>query len=404
MIKKTIKIKHFWINFTFILLFLLSPSFGQTDKLPPLIGEALEFTAEQNTNLFTIARKYGVAIDHIMMANDITSTAIKKGKTIIIPTLWIPPVELQDGLVLNLPERAIYLYKDSKVVKVYPVAIGAIGRWQTPTGNYKIIVKTKNPVWLPPEWAGIDQPVLPGPDNPLGDRWMGLSRPGYGIHATNAPNSIGLATSHGCIRMYPESAHDLFEQIEVGAPVKIIYEPIKFGFSYSTGKFYLSVFPDIYYYGTNNLPNLWDKINRLELEKLVEEKRVIEILKQKKGIPQVLIGSDIKIKLNDDTVYLPLAPIIKDGEILVCSELFKNLGFDVEFDKEKKIIQLNYGYNKLTMGLDNRLAYFNDKGIQFETTPSKLREFIVIPISVLNEFGYKIKWDKGENLVTIEAE
>lgn len=395
MIKKTL------ILCTAIICLFFSFASAQTENLPAVLGEPIEYTAEKPENLFSIARKFGLAIDHIMMANGISATAIKKGQKIIIPTYWIPPMEMEDGLVLNLPERAVYLYKNNKVIKVYPIAIGAIGRWQTPTGNYRIMAKTKNPVWLPPEWAGIDHPVLPGPGNPLGDRWMGLSIAGYGLHATNAPTSIGLATSHGCIRMYPENAQELFEQINVGTPVKIIYEPIKFGFSYSTGKFYLSIFPDVYYYGTNNLPNLWDKINRLELEKLVDEKTVIQILKQQRGCPQILLGCDITVKINDDVTYLPLAPIVKDEEILVSSKLFENMGFEFNYEKEKKILELTLGYNKLVMSPDNSLAYLNDKSIKLNIPPSKLRNFMVIPLNILKEFGYNILWDQPQKTATI---
>jgi len=86
-------------------------------------------------------------------------------------------------------------------------------------------VKEKNPWWYPPTqdaWAKGLQPVPPGPGNPLGTRWMGLSAPGVGIHGTDEPWSIGHSESHGCIRMQVPDAEWLYKRVRVGTPVFII--------------------------------------------------------------------------------------------------------------------------------------------------------------------------------------
>jgi L,D-transpeptidase ErfK/SrfK len=97
-----------------------------------------------------------------------------------------------------------------------------VGRpWtQTPRGTFRILQKAKDPTWAPKGRP----PVPPGPGNPLGHRWMRISSDGYGIHATNEPNSIGKARSHGCIRMSRADAEDLFERVAIGTPVDIVYE------------------------------------------------------------------------------------------------------------------------------------------------------------------------------------
>src|SRR5262249_61168811 len=90
---------------------------------------------------------------------------------------------------------------------------------------FHIGVKRKTPWWYPPtqdSWAKGLKPVPPGPDNPLGTRWMGLSAPGVGIHGTDAPSSIGYSVSHGCIRMQVPEAEWLFEHVSVGTPVVIL--------------------------------------------------------------------------------------------------------------------------------------------------------------------------------------
>ena len=89
---------------------------------------------------------------------------------------------------------------------------------------FQIVVKWRNPTWFPPNspWAAGAQPIPPGPGNPLGTRWMGLSAPGVGIHGTYQDGSIGYSVSHGCIRMHIPDAEWLFEHIEIGTTVYIV--------------------------------------------------------------------------------------------------------------------------------------------------------------------------------------
>ena len=94
----------------------------------------------------------------------------------------------------------------------------------TPAGRFHIVVKWVNPWWYPPAspWAAGESPVPPGPGNPLGTRWMGLSAPGVGIHGTPQPQSIGYSLSHGCIRMLIPEAEWLFNHVDVGTTVFIV--------------------------------------------------------------------------------------------------------------------------------------------------------------------------------------
>ena len=122
-------------------------------------------------------------------------------------------------IVINVPARRLTLVEGSAFVKAYPVAVGRA--WSpTPRGQFKILQKAKDPTWAPK-----GRPVVPpGPKNPLGHRWMRISPDGYGIHATNEPGSIGKARSHGCIRMLPADAEDLFDRVPLGTPVTIVYD------------------------------------------------------------------------------------------------------------------------------------------------------------------------------------
>lgn len=130
---------------------------------------------------------------------------------------------LLGAIKIDISERKLYLYDEGKLVKTFGVAVGR-PRYPTPTGHYKIISKVYHPAWSPPPspWAAGLEPVPPGPNNPLGTRWMGLSAPHVGIHGTPSDWSIGTAASHGCIRMHIPEAERLFELVYVGTPVDIV--------------------------------------------------------------------------------------------------------------------------------------------------------------------------------------
>jgi lipoprotein-anchoring transpeptidase ErfK/SrfK len=126
-------------------------------------------------------------------------------------------------IVIRRGSNKLTLYNGVKVVRTFGVATGQ-AVYPTPLGKFHIIVKWKNPWWYPPAspWAAGEKPVPPGPGNPLGTRWMGLSVPGVGIHGTPQSGSIGYSLSHGCIRMLIPQAEWLFDHVDVGTPVYIV--------------------------------------------------------------------------------------------------------------------------------------------------------------------------------------
>ena len=118
-------------------------------------------------------------------------------------------------IVVSLPDRKAALVQDGEVVKVYAVAVGA-SRSPSPTGTFQIVNRIPRPTYYAP---GVVIP--PGRSNPLGTRWLGLDRKGYGIHGTNQPRSIGRRASHGCIRMRNRDVEELFERVGVGDVVEL---------------------------------------------------------------------------------------------------------------------------------------------------------------------------------------
>jgi lipoprotein-anchoring transpeptidase ErfK/SrfK len=126
-------------------------------------------------------------------------------------------------IVIRRGSNRLYLYKGSRFERVFGVATGQ-SVYPTPLGRWHIVVKWRNPWWYPPSssWAKGLKPVPPGPGNPLGTRWMGLSASGVGIHGTPDDASIGYSASHGCIRMHISDAEWLFNHVTIGTTVFIV--------------------------------------------------------------------------------------------------------------------------------------------------------------------------------------
>jgi len=122
-------------------------------------------------------------------------------------------------ILISIPDHKLALMEGDKVIRVYAVATGKLST-PSPEGEFRVVDRVAHPTWFSPH--GI---VKPGPANPLGTRWLGLSIPGYGIHGTNAPDSIGKYASHGCIRMRNRDVEDLFERVPVGTRVELIAQP-----------------------------------------------------------------------------------------------------------------------------------------------------------------------------------
>ena len=126
-------------------------------------------------------------------------------------------------VVIHRGSNQLRLYQRTRAVRTFAVATGE-SRYPTPLGRFRVVAKWANPWWYPPrsDWAKGLKPVPPGPGNPLGTRWMGLSAPGVGIHGTPDAASLGYSVSHGCIRMAIPEAEWLFVRVRVGTPVFIV--------------------------------------------------------------------------------------------------------------------------------------------------------------------------------------
>ncbi len=171
-------------------------------------------------------------------------------------------VDAKGQIVVNLPQFRLFFYQGEDLLREYPIGIGETLR-PSVLGDTTIINRVFNPTYYPIRWweKGLE-PIPPGPDNPVGTRWLGLGFPSYGIHGTNNPASIGLALSAGCIRMHNEHVEELASLVRVGTPVSLRYETLLVERDKEQEEVFVKVLPDIYRLGTNTPGALFAKLER----------------------------------------------------------------------------------------------------------------------------------------------
>jgi L,D-transpeptidase ErfK/SrfK len=194
-----------------------------------------------------IARRFDVGYTELVTANPgIDPWLPAAGREITIPALYVLPDAPHEGIVINLAQwRLFYFPPGDARVETHPVGIGIIGR-QTPLGRTRVVRKEPHPTWYVPasiraERRQMPAVVKPGPDNPLGDYALHLGWAGYLIHGTNKPDGIGRNVSHGCVHLYPEDIARLFNEVNVGTPVRTVDQPITAG--WLGDRLYVEVYP-----------------------------------------------------------------------------------------------------------------------------------------------------------------
>ncbi|MCF8105506.1 MAG: L,D-transpeptidase family protein [Desulfohalobiaceae bacterium] len=218
------------------------------DPQPQIIGTPRRHVVKDGETLLDIARLYDLGFNEIQgLYPGLDPWIPPAGTELTIPSLWVIPGERRKGIVVNVAELRLYFFPGKKkAVRTFPVGIGRRD-WPSPLGTFMVGEKRANPRWYIPrslqEKYGL-KTMPPGPDNPLGNYWIGLANTSYGIHGTDIPWSVGRLVTHGCIRLYPEDIEPLFAMVQPGTPVAIIYEPVKIGLK--SGRVYAEVHRDIY--------------------------------------------------------------------------------------------------------------------------------------------------------------
>ncbi|OGT20060.1 MAG: hypothetical protein A2V90_00530 [Gammaproteobacteria bacterium RBG_16_57_12] len=200
---------------------------------PTITGDAFEYVIQPGDSLARIGARYGVDAVVLARENGIDYHGyIHPGQRLRLTNRHIVPERLSEGILINLPQRMLFLFRGGELRASYPVGLGH-PTWRTPAGDFTVRTLEINKAWIVPqsiqeemrrEGQIVQAHVPPGPDNPLGKYWLGLSLPGYGIHSTIAPQSVYQFQSHGCIRLHPDDIGAMFAEVRSGMLVRIIYQ------------------------------------------------------------------------------------------------------------------------------------------------------------------------------------
>lgn len=239
---------------------------------------------------------------------------------ILLVLIWISstgvvfPSDPEIEIVINLPAFTLYVYQGDELIKQYPIGIGSSVN-PSLLGETQIINNVTNPTYYPPDWylKGLE-PIPPGPDNPVGTRWLGLGFKGYGIHGTNQPESIGRAMSAGCIRMHNADVEELARMVRIGTRVTFIYETVYAWQDPDTGHPHVLIYPDVYRQGTNRIESVLDAISSFPLPGLVDTSFLSSIIRESAGLPRP-VPQAVPMSLNDEP-FSPSATLYQ-GEVLV---------------------------------------------------------------------------------------
>jgi len=208
-----------------------------------VVGRVQVTVATKEDTLPDLARRFNVGYEEIVRANPGVDPWLPgAGREIVLPTQYVLPDAPRDGIVINVAAMRLYYFPKHKKgepaeVITHPIGIGKVG-WQTPEGSTVVVARVKDPVWIPP--ASVrkehleDGDVLPdkvdaGPDNPLGAYMFRLRWPSYLIHGTNKPYGVGMRSSHGCVRLYPEDIVELYDSVPLGTTVRVVNQPYLLG-------------------------------------------------------------------------------------------------------------------------------------------------------------------------------
>jgi L,D-transpeptidase ErfK/SrfK len=266
---------------------------GKPESIDPsantVVGAFHDYVVKKDETLLDIARAFDLGyLEVILLYPDIDPWLPPAGRTVFLPTAWVLP-QVPTGkraIVINIPELRLFLFfNDIHMVKTYPLGLGVLDS-PTPFGNFIVVEMTKNPTWcIPASLRGKygRQTIPPGPDNPLGEYRLRLSRHDYAIHGTNSPWGVGRLVSHGCIRLYPEDIEELYSLVTLGTPVSIIYEPVKIGFK--GGRIFVEVHPDLYNEIDDLLLYTARKLFAYRIWEEVDLDLLVQALEEHRGIP-----------------------------------------------------------------------------------------------------------------------
>jgi len=262
-----------------------------------VVGRLAYISLEKGDTLPDIARHFGLGINDVSAANPgVDMWVPEAGERIMLPLSFILPNAPRKDIVINLSAMRLFQFQggsETQAVLTYPVGVGTEER-PSPTGQMYVERKAMRPTWHVPASIAeahrkkgdiLPAKVLPGPQNPLGECALYLSKSSYLIHGTNKPASIGLRATNGCIRLYPEDVKKLYENTPVKTAINIVEQPYLLG--QSNGVVYLEVHAPLENLDTAEFDKIYAKLRTIEKEsgRTLDWNKVKKVLAEARGIP-----------------------------------------------------------------------------------------------------------------------
>lgn len=273
-------------------LSLAAPANGQPPLSRQVSGGDIEYIAQPGDFLIAIGARFGLPPTLLAQENAVRYEAlIHPGQRFRIHNPHIVPAALDDGILINIPQRMLFHFSQGNLLAAYPVGLG-MPTWPTPAGEFKIVTREANKTWKVPrsiqeemrrENKIVRKEVPPGPDNPLGAHWLGLSMWGYGIHGTIAPSSVYHFRSHGCIRLHPDDVAELFDRVSVGTPGRLVYQPVLLAVV-EDGRILLEVHRDIYNKGIDPAQTVRNLAEAHDLSQTIDWSKVEAVITAQDGL------------------------------------------------------------------------------------------------------------------------
>lgn len=257
-----------------------------------IAGSTFVHEVARGEHLTAIGARHGTSVELLARANGISPGApLRVGQRLEVDNRHLAPAGPDDGILINVPQRMLFHFEGGRLRGAWPVAVGRPD-WPTPTGSFRVTSLARDKPWIVPrsiqeEMRREGKPVLtrvePGPDNPLGRHWIGLSIPALGVHGTIAPASIYGLRSHGCIRMHPDDVATLFDRLRVGTPGALIYRTMLLA-RLPDGRIFVEVHRDAYGRSPPTLEAIRALADRERLSDIIDWERVRDAVVARDGI------------------------------------------------------------------------------------------------------------------------
>jgi L,D-transpeptidase ErfK/SrfK len=260
-------------------------------------GGSFPYAVQAGDTLGGIARQYGEPRHALAIENRLDpqsyAAQIYVGQSLTVDNRHIVPDDLENGIVINLAQRRLYRFQAGHLTDDFLIAAGATdAQWQTPTGDFTIKNAVRNPTWFVPRsiQAAMRRQgkppigrVPPGPSNPLGKYWIGLSLPDIGIHGTIAPSSIYNFESHGCMRLADVDIQKLFQEVKPGDRGTILYAPVLLATT-DDGRIFMEVHEDQYHKGGDPLMAVRELAQANGLSDRIDWRKVAQVIAAQEGV------------------------------------------------------------------------------------------------------------------------